>query len=114
MCYIFTYNGTEGTHRYYFAQNKYKWNEQDMTSYLFNYRLAYLASLWLIVPLLTNVFKLSDNIIGVIASSISAAGFMLPVFTRNQVWFIVSSFVCMLSPVTTIITRSILITISYY
>ena len=23
MCYIFTYNGTEGTHRYYFARDKY-------------------------------------------------------------------------------------------
>ena len=45
-----------------------------MSAYLFNYRLAYLASLWLLVPLLTNVAKLSDNVIGIIACTASAAG----------------------------------------
>ena len=45
-----------------------------MSAYLFNYRLAYLASLWLLVPLLTNVAKLSDNTIGIIACTASAAG----------------------------------------
>ena len=45
-----------------------------MSSYLFNYRLAYLASLWLLIPLLSNVAKLSDNIIGIIACLTTAAG----------------------------------------
>lgn len=45
-----------------------------MSSYLFNYRLAYLASLWLLTPLLTNVVKLSDNIIGIIACVTTATG----------------------------------------
>ena len=45
-----------------------------MSAYLFNYRLAYLASLWLLVPLLTNLARLSDNTIGIIACTASAAG----------------------------------------
>ena len=45
-----------------------------MSSYLFNYRLAYLASLWLVIPLLSNVAKLSDNTIGIIACLTTAAG----------------------------------------
>ena len=45
-----------------------------MSAYLFNYRMAYLASLWLLVPLLTNLAKLSDNVIGIIACTASAAG----------------------------------------
>jgi len=108
MCYIFTYNGTEGTHRYYFAIRKYEWNEQQYASYLFNYRLAYLASLWVIIPILTNIINLSDNIIGIVASFISAIGFIIPVFTKDSVWFRVGSFICMLSPVNTIVTRSVI------
>ena len=45
-----------------------------MSSYLFNYRLAYLASLWVLIPLLSNVAKLSDNIIGIIACLTTATG----------------------------------------
>ena len=60
--------------RYYFARNKYGWDEQQMSSYLFNYRLAYLASLWVVIPLLSNVARVSDNIIGIIACLTTAAG----------------------------------------
>ena len=78
MCYIFTYNGTEGTHRYTFAKAKYKeWSEQEMSSYLFNYRIAYLVSLWFVIPIFTKIFKLSDNIIGVIACLTSATGLIV-------------------------------------
>ena len=45
-----------------------------MSSYLFNYRLAYLASLWVVIPLLSNVAKVSDNIIGIIACLTTATG----------------------------------------
>ena len=107
MFYIFTYNGTEGTHRYLFAQNKYDWNEQNMASYLFNYRISYLVGLWIILPIITNIFKISDNMIGVIASTISAVGFIIPAVTprTKPVWFRIGSFICLLSPINTIITR---------
>ena len=48
-----------------------------MSSYLFNYRLAYLASLWVVIPLLSNVAKVSDNIIGIIACLTTATGELL-------------------------------------
>ena len=75
MCYIFTYNGTEGTHRYTFAKAKYEgWSEQEMSSYLFNYRIAYLVSLWVVIPILTKGLKIQDNLIGIIACLLSATG----------------------------------------
>ena len=75
MCYIFTYNGTEGTHRYTFAKAKYEgWSEQEMSSYLFNYRIAYLVSLWVVIPILTKGLRIQDNIIGIIACLLSATG----------------------------------------
>jgi hypothetical protein len=51
MLYIFVYNGTEGTHRYLFAINKYGWDEQQFTRYLATYRIYYLVTLWFFLPL---------------------------------------------------------------
>ena len=124
-CYIFTYNGTEGTHRYAFAQRKYGWSEQEMSTYLFDYRVAYLVATWFVVPLLSRVMKLPDPYLAIISAAVSAVGFCLPAFTDRGVapeqttewlrsgtfvlnWFSLASFVCMLSPVTTIATRSII------
>ena len=124
-CYIFTYNGTEGTHRYAFAQRKYGWTEQEMSTYLFDYRVAYLVATWLVVPLLSRVLKLPDPYLAIISAAVSAVGFCLPAFTDRGVppeettvwlrsgtfvfnWFSLASFICMLSPVTTIATRSII------
>ena len=124
-CYIFTYNGTEGTHRYAFAQRKYGWSEQEMSTYLFDYRVAYLVATWLVVPILSRAMKLPDPYLAIISAGVSAVGFCLPAFTDRDVppeettvwlksgtfvlnWFSLASFVCMLSPVTTIATRSII------
>ena len=49
-CYIFTYNGTEGSHRYLYAQKKYGWDEQEFTVYLSIYRVCYLITLWVLLP----------------------------------------------------------------
>ena len=123
--YIFTYNGTEGTHRYLFAQRKYGWTEQEMSTYLFDYRLAYLLATWLLVPLLSRGLGLFDTSLAILASAISAVGFLLPALTDSGRrpedttvwwrkgsfvfnWFSLGSFVCLLSPVTTITTRSII------
>ena len=56
------------------CQAKYGWSEQEMSSYLFVYRLGYMFSLWIIVPLMTNWIKLSDNTIAIIACLLSATG----------------------------------------
>ena len=45
MCYIFAYNGTEGTHRYLFARQKYGWEELEYTAYLSLYRVCYLLNI---------------------------------------------------------------------
>ena len=121
-CYIFTYNGTEGTHRYYFAQRKYGWSEQEMSTYLFDYRIGYMVSLWILIPILTRVLGLADTTIAIMACITSSVGFILPAVTDLSVtspadsewyrdgsfvlnWFSLGSFLCLLSPVTTITTR---------
>ena len=38
-CYIFAYNGSEGTHRYLFANLEYGWNEQEYTIFLAAYKV---------------------------------------------------------------------------
>jgi len=119
MCYIFTYNGTEGTHRYYYAQFQYGWSEQEMSSYLFVYRIGYLIALWCAVPALSAGLKLADTTIAILASTASAAGFLMPALGGVQEWarwgswvinwFSVGSWVCLMSPATTITTRFIFV-----
>ena len=55
-------------------QAKYGWTEQEMSTYLFDYRLGYMLSLWILVPIMTNWLSLSDNMIAIIACLLSAAG----------------------------------------
>ena len=74
ICYICGYTGTEGSQRQYFLENKYKWTEEEIGTYLFNYRIACWLGLWLVVPFLTNVFKLTDSIIAVIAVVTASTG----------------------------------------
>ena len=108
ICYICGYTGTQGSQRQYFLENKYKLTEEEIGTYLFNYRIACWLGLWLVVPFLTNVFKLSDSIIAVIAvvtastginylfllnDFSSSSGYFLPVFTDTQEWARSGSFV---------------------
>ena len=74
ICYTCGYTGTEGSHRLYFVENKYKWSEEELSTYLFNLRIACWLGLWLLVPFLTNVVKISDSIIAVIAVATASAG----------------------------------------
>lgn len=106
--FIFIYNGTEGTHRYLYAQKKYKWNEQDFTRYLFNYRIAYMVALWIVSPILSSVLKVPDPLITILACCASIVGFVLPAVQSNSSWFTVGSFICMFSPLTTVTTRAVL------
>ena len=74
ICYICGYTGTEGSQRQYFLKNKYKWTEEEIGTYLFNFRIACWLGLWLVVPFLTNIVKLSDSIIAVIAVFTASTG----------------------------------------
>ena len=74
ICYICGYTGTEGSQRQYFLENKYKWTEEEISTYLFNFRIASWLGLWLVVPFLTNVVNLSDSIIAVIAVVTASTG----------------------------------------
>ena len=74
ICYICVYNGTEGSHRLYFVENKYKWTEEELSSFLFIFRIASWLGLWLLVPLLTNIARISDSSLAIIAVLTSASG----------------------------------------
>ena len=74
ICYICVYNGTEGSHRLYFVENKYKWTEEELTTFLFIFNSANWFGLWLIVPLLTNIAKISESSVAIIAVLTSASG----------------------------------------
>ena len=40
---------------------------------MFDYRLGYMLSLWILVPIMTNWMSLSDNMIAIIACLLSAS-----------------------------------------
>merc|ERR1719362_2666868 len=57
-CFIFAYNGSEGTHRYLFTKLQYGWNEQQYTVFLTAYKVCYLIALWVLLPFCSRVLKL--------------------------------------------------------
>ena len=115
ICYICVYNGTEGSHRLYFVENKYKWTEEELTTFLFIFNSANWFGLWLIVPLLTNIAKISESSVAIIAVLTSATGYILPVFTDTEElvrsgsfilnWFSFGGFIALLSPVCLMVNR---------
>ena len=74
ICYICVYNGTEGSHRFYFLENKYKWTEKEINTILFILRITSWLGLWLVVPYLTNIVKISESGVAIIAVLTSASG----------------------------------------
>ena len=56
------------------VENKYGWEEEEVATFMFFYRLVYWVGLWAGVPLLSRIFQLSDNIIAIIASITTTAG----------------------------------------
>ena len=77
ICYICVYNGTEGSHRFYFLENKYKWSEKEINTILFILRTTSWLGLWLVVPLLTKIVKISESSVAIIAVLTSALGSFL-------------------------------------
>ena len=60
MCYIFTYNGTEGTHRYYFARDKYtasKLQTKPREDFTIKEKPATMALSWMKALASTFIFK---------------------------------------------------------
>ena len=108
ICYFTAIMGIEGSHRIYFAENKYKWSERELAAYYTNYKLAQWIGLWVAVPLLTKYLKVSDCILACIATFLVAlgsfllfstflyiffTGSLLPVFTDSSEWFRVGNYV---------------------
>ena len=71
---IFAYIGKEGSHRFYFMENKYSWTEENSTTLLFVQKLSNWFALWMIVPVLKNVLKVHDNVIAVISLTLATIG----------------------------------------
>lgn len=105
-CYIFAYNGTEGSHRYLFATKKYGWDEQEFTVFLSIYRILYLVTLWLILPILSRYFQLHDACVAIITCITGAVGMAFPAFIEPSWAFFLGSFISSFSPAATIVVRS--------
>jgi hypothetical protein len=105
MCYIFAYNGTEGTHRYLFARQKYGWDELQYTAYLSLYRVCYLLTLWIVLPVLSRLLYLHDASIAIISCIMGAVGALLPAFLTPGWGFYLGSVIGALSPACTITAR---------
>ena len=89
-CYMCVYGGTQLATRIYFGrsyfmftflstvtfpsvENKYGWDEDNVTTFLFCYKIGCWISLWTF-PLLARSCRLTDNTIAIIASVTTAAG----------------------------------------
>ena len=73
-CYIFAYNGTEGTHRQLFANLEYGWEEQEYTQFLSAYKFCYLLALWVLLPFCSRILKLHDAMTLILACITGAIG----------------------------------------
>ena len=105
MCYIFAYNGTEGTHRYLFAKQKYGWEEVQYTAYLSLYRVCYLLTLWAVLPTLSRLLHLHDASIAIMSCAMGAIGALLPAILTPAWGFYLGSVIGALSPACTITAR---------
>ena len=90
-CYMCVYGGTQLATRIYFGrsylrtvqclicktrpsvENKYGWDENNVATFLFCYKICCWISLWTF-PLFTRSCRLTDNAIAIIASVTTAAG----------------------------------------
>ena len=112
---IFVYSGTEGSTRIYYSQNKYKLTANEVTSLMFVAKIGCWISLWVLLPFMKKVLKLSDSTTALVAIISTSTGFILPVCTGTTQWFKVGSFVgnwfslslifCSLSPSLMLIIR---------
>ena len=94
--------------RYLFASKQYDWDEQEYTTFLAAYKIGYLLTLWIWLPLCSRFFHLHDATTLIIACIIGAVGWSLPAFVDGQTAFIVGFVLAVLTPVGTVITRSLI------
>ena len=71
---IFVYSGTEGSTRIYYSQLKYNLSAEEVTSLMFAAKIECWIGLWLIIPFIKKVLKLSDNMIAVVAAVATSTG----------------------------------------
>ena len=105
MCYIFAYDGTEGTHRYLFVRQKYGWDEIQYTAYLSLYWIWCALSLWIIIPVLCRLLHCRDASIAIICCIMGAVGALLPVILTPAWGFYLGSLFTALSTPFTLIAR---------
>lgn len=108
-CYIFAYNGTEGTHRYLFTNYTYGWSEQEYTQFLAAYKICYLIALWILLPFCSRWLKFHDATTLILACLTGAFGWLLPVFIAGQeLTFIIGFIIASFTPVCTIGVRALI------
>lgn len=105
-CYIFVYNGTEGSHRLLYAQDKYGWTTGEYSAYLALYRICYLVTLWLALPALSRYVGLHDATVATVACVTGAAGLTLPALVTDDWAMYAGSVIAMFGPAATISTRA--------
>ena len=105
-CVIFTYNGTEGSHRYLYAQYKYGWEEKEFTLYYSVYRIFYLITLWIILPICSQYLRLHDATLGIFVAITGAISMIIPAFVKYAWGMYVGIVVGCLVPAGTTLIRS--------
>ena len=98
-----------------FPQYKYKFTANEVTALMFVAKIGCWISLWLLLPLMKKLLKLSDSTTALVAIISTSTGFILPVCTNTSQWFKIGGFVgnwftlsllfCSLSPSLILIIR---------
>jgi len=92
-CYLSGFVGTEGSQRLLFLKKKYNWSEENMASFLFVNKCEFWFGLWVLLPIIKKVIKLSDIPIAILALASTALGYCLPAFTDSSAWLTVGDFI---------------------
>ena len=66
--------GAEGSQRFLFLEKKYQWMEENTSSFLFVSKMTNWFGLWVMLPVMKNVFKISDAFVAIIAVLLCTVG----------------------------------------
>lgn len=105
-CYILAYDGTEGTHRFYYVQKVYNWNEEKYSFFYSVYRVCYIIALLIILPILSKYFSWHDASIAMISGLCGALGNAIPLMIKPSWGMYLGSIIGSLNPACTITSRS--------
>ena len=100
------YYGTEGSHRYLYTQVKYGWDEADFSLYYSVYRIMYLITLWILIPITSSYFKVCDATLAIGGSISGAMGMMIPAIVTPAWGMYLGCIVACFVPAGTMTVRS--------